>query len=74
VHTYTDVQGSFFDSLPYLSSEMLKKREGNLGERGDHLCNCCGGFEALCAYGFSVFNSLVITILKDEFLSVNNRK
>jgi hypothetical protein len=24
--------------------------------------------------GFSVFNSLVITILKDEFLSVNNGK
>lgn len=53
---------------------LKKKREGNLGERGDHLCNCCGGFEALCAYGFSVFNSLVIPILKDEFLSVNNRK
>jgi hypothetical protein len=44
-----------FDSLPYLSSEMLKKkREGSLGERGDHLCNCCGGFGALCAYGSSV--------------------
>jgi hypothetical protein len=64
-----------FDNLPYLSSEVLKKkREGNLGERFDHLCNCCGRFGALCAYGFSVFIFLVITTLKDEFLSVNNCK
>jgi hypothetical protein len=65
-----------FDSLPYLSSEMLKKkREGNMGERGEIIfATVVADLEHLCAYGFFVFNSLVITILKDEFLSINNRK
>jgi hypothetical protein len=66
-----------FDSLPYISSENAKekKREGNLGERGEIIfATVVADLEHLCAYGFSVFNSLVITILKDEFLSINNHK
>jgi hypothetical protein len=63
-----------FDSLPYISSEMLKKKRETWEKGVIIFATVVADLEHLCAYGFSVFNSLVITILKDEILSVNNRK
>jgi hypothetical protein len=61
-----------FDSLPYISSEMLKRRrEKETWEKGVIIfATVVADLEHLCAYGFSVFNSLVITrmILCDKLL------